>query len=531
MMMYYLSIIRVYIIINNLKIVEDDKMSDTLNNYWKQFKSGTDIRGIASEGVSGQSVNLTNEVIDKMTNGFALWLSNKTNKPTNTLTVAVGRDSRISGPRIISVVSETLVKYGIKVLDCGLASTPSMFMTTIDLECDGSVQITASHHPFNRNGLKFFTRDGGLEGSDISEILLFAQNDQKPLFYDNGSVSSVDYMSQYAQRLCDIIKKGVDAENYEKPLDGFKIIVDAGNGAGGFYAEKVLLPLGADIKGSQFLEPDGMFPNHIPNPENAEAMASICKAVINSNADLGVIFDTDVDRGGAVDCNGNEINRNRLVAVASAIALEGNDGGTIVTDSITSSGLKTFIEKDLGGIHHRFKRGYKNVINEALRLNKEGINCPLAIETSGHAAMRENYFLDDGAYLVTKIIIKMAQLKKEGKTLENLIATLEEPIESKEIRMNITESDFRACGERIINELLEYSEKQDGWNIAPDNREGVRVSFDKNNGDGWFLLRLSVHDPIMPLNIESNSIGGVNTIFNKLKVFLNSCQGIDTSNI
>ena len=355
MMMYYLSIIRVYIIINNLKIVEDDKMSDTLNNYWKQFKSGTDIRGIASEGVSGQSVNLTNEVIAKMTNGFALWLSNKTNKPTNTLTVAVGRDSRISGPRIISVVSETLVKYGIKVLDCGLASTPSMFMTTIDLECDGSVQITASHHPFNRNGLKFFTRDGGLEGSDISEILLFAQNDQKPLFYDNGSVSSVDYMSQYAQRLCDIIKKGVDAENYEKPLDGFKIIVDAGNGAGGFYAEKVLLPLGADIKGSQFLEPDGMFPNHIPNPENAEAMASICKAVINSNADLGVIFDTDVDRGGAVDCNGNEINRNRLVAVASAIALEGNDGGTIVTDSITSSGLKTFIEKDLGGIHQRFK--------------------------------------------------------------------------------------------------------------------------------------------------------------------------------
>ena len=145
--------------------------------------------------------------------------------------------------------------------------------------------------------------------------------------------------------------------------------------------------------------------------------------------------------------------------------------------------------------------------------------------------MRENYFLDDGAYLVTKIIIKMAQLKKEGKTLENLIATLEEPIESKEIRMNITESDFRACGERIINELLEYSEKQDGWNIAPDNKEGVRVSFDKNNGDGWFLLRLSVHDPIMPLNIESNSIGGVNTIFNKLKVFLNSCQGIDTSNI
>ena len=99
-----------------------------------------------------------------------------------------------------------------------------------------------------------------------------------------------------------------------------------------------------------------------------------------------------------MDRHGKEINRNRLVALASAIALEGNEGGTIVTDSITSDGLKAYIETTLDGVHHRFKRGYKNVINEAIRLNQEGVNCPLAIETSGHAAMRENYFLDDGAY-------------------------------------------------------------------------------------------------------------------------------------
>ena len=133
-------------------------------------------------------------------------------------------------------------------------------------------------------------------------------------------------------------------------------------------------------------------------------MDSICEAVRESGADLGVIFDTDVDRGGAVDSKGNEINRNRLVAVAAAIALEGNDGGMIVTDSITSSGLKQFIENDLGGKHYRYRRGYKNVIDKALELNAQGINCPLAIETSGHAAMRENYFLDDGAYLCTKLL-------------------------------------------------------------------------------------------------------------------------------
>ena len=105
---------------------------------------------------------------------------------------------------------------------------------------------------------------------------------------------------------------------YDKPLTGLKIVVDAGNGAGGFYAEKVLKPLGADTTGSRYLEPDGSFPNHIPNPENKEAMESITNAVKNNNADLGIIFDTDVDRAGAVLSDGSELNRNRIIAMLAA---------------------------------------------------------------------------------------------------------------------------------------------------------------------------------------------------------------------
>lgn len=498
-----------------------------MDKYWSQFKSGTDIRGIASEGVEGQNVNLTDEAVIAITKGFVKWLCDKTGKNSNTLTVAVGRDSRISGPRIMSAVENALISHGVKVFNCGLASTPSMFMTTVDLGCDGSVQITASHHPFNRNGLKFFTRDGGLESEDITALLENAESNSFAPLYDGGTTTETDYMSQYCEHLKDMIRKDVNSENYEKPLEGFKIVVDAGNGAGGFYANKVLAPLGADVTGSQFLEPDGMFPNHVPNPEDATAMEFISKAVLENKADLGVIFDTDVDRGGAVDSNGNEINRNRLVAVASAIALEGIKGGTIVTDSTTSAGLKIFIEEDLNGKHHRFKRGYKNVINEAIRLNKEGVDCPLAIETSGHAAMRENYFLDDGAYLCTKIIIKMAQLRKEGKDISTLTANLKEPVESREVRFKITDADFKQTGNRIIKELEEYAERQNGWTVADDSREGVRVSFGKNDGDGWFLLRLSVHDPIMPLNVESDSTGGVDIILDKLMVFLKSCSGLE----
>lgn len=497
-----------------------------LNEYWKQFKSGTDIRGIATDGVEGEDVNLTDEAVKKMSAGFVLWLANKMGKTTDKLVISIGRDSRISGPSIVAACSEVMKEAGVRVLDCGLASTPSMFMTTVDLGCDGALQITASHHPFNRNGLKFFTREGGLEGSDIEQILLYAQNDEQPKSFDGGEIIPTDYMSDYSARLRKMIMEGVNSDDYEHPLKGFKIAVDAGNGAGGFYASKVLKPLGADVSGSVYLEPDGMFPNHVPNPEAKEAMDSISKAVLSSGSDMGVIFDTDVDRGGAVDGKGHEINRNRLVAMAAAIALENNPGGTVVTDSTTSSGLKEFIESDLGGVHHRFKRGYKNVINEALRLNKEGVDCPLAIETSGHAAMRENYFLDDGAYLCTKLIIKMAQLRKESKSLEDLIASLKEPVESREIRFKITEHDFKTCGNRVLENLEAYA-KEHNWQLADDSREGVRISFVKGEGDGWFMLRLSVHDPILPMNVESDVEGGVDIIVNKAMKFLKTQNGIE----
>jgi len=497
-----------------------------LSSKYLSLKSGTDIRGVASDGVEGENVNLTDEIVAEITGGFALWLEKKTGGKCRDFTVAVGRDCRISGERIAAQVIATLVSCGAKVIDCGLSSTPAMFMTTVDLGCDAAVQITASHHPFNRNGLKFFVPSGGLDHGDILEILEYAEGGMRPEADAAGTSEKKNYMADYSRHLREFIKREVNAPDYEHPLAGFKIAVDAGNGVGGFYERDVLRPLGADTTGSRYLEPDGMFPNHIPNPENKDAMRSICDAVLESHADLGVIFDTDVDRGGAVDQNGKEINRNRLVALAACIALEKCPGGTVVTDSVTSSGLAEFIEQHLGGHHLRYRRGYKNVINKAVELKAQGISAPLAIETSGHAAMEENYYLDDGAYLCTKIIIKAAQLRHQGKTLDSLLAALKEPAEATEIRIKITDADFKATGERIIANLEQYAAKQSGWTIAPDNYEGVRINLDADNGDGWLLLRLSVHDPILPLNMESDRVGGVDIIKEKIMQFLRTQSGI-----
>jgi len=500
------------------------------NEAWKKLQNGSDIRGVALPGIEGQPVNLTPEIAKQIACSFGVWIAARTGKLLSELTIAVGNDSRLSAEALSSAVTQGLSMIGVTVVNCGLCSTPAMFMTTVmeGYKYDGSIMLTASHLPFNRNGLKFFTKDGGLEKSDITEILELAQEKIYTKAGKAGKIEALDFIRVYA---ADIVRKIRNKTGEERPLEGFRIVVDAGNGAGGFYADQVLKPLGACTEGSQFLEPDGSFPNHIPNPEDKAAMESVQKAVLEQKADFGIIFDTDVDRAGAVDRTGREINRNRIIALIAAIAIEEHPGATIVTDSITSSGLKKFIETELGGVHHRFKRGYKNVINEAIRLNREGVFTPVAIETSGHGALKENYFLDDGAYLIAKILIKMAQLKKKGQTIDSLIEKLEEPAEAKEFRMGISCTDFKTYGSSVIEKLGEFARKQEGWSIEPNNFEGIRVTCDKTHGDGWFLLRLSLHDPLMPLNVESNMAGGVETIMGVLRDFLRDFAELDTASL
>ncbi len=286
-----------------------------------------------------------------------------------------------------------------------------------------------------------------------------------------------------------------------KPFDGMKIIVDAGNGAGGFFA-KVLSTLGADTKGSQFLEPDGMFPNHEPNPENKEAMQAISSAVLENKADLGIIFDTDVDRAAIVTDDGMEINRNNLIAMIADVVLREHPGSVIVTDSITSDGLTEFIQKR-GGVHKRFKRGYKNVINESIRINTEEDNKSyLAIETSGHAALEENYFLDDGTFLVAKLLVEAAKLHQQGEKLQKLIADLRQPLDSREIRLKITEEDFKSYGAIVLEQFEKFTQEKN-WQIVSPNYEGVKASFD----GGWILVRMSLHEPVIPVNIEVDREG------------------------
>ena len=495
-----------------------------------KLQNGSDIRGVALEGIDGEHVNLTNEVCRNIGAAFALWLSAKIERSTDTLVIGIGRDSRLSGEALENALVEGLAAQRVSIVRCSLATTPAMFMGTVfeETNFDGSIMITASHLPSNRNGFKFFDKSGGLERADITEILRSAAAQQTTGDSSAPKCRSFDLIGRYSKHLQDAIRKGLNF-HAEKPLANLKIAVDAGNGAGGFFADKVLKALGADTSGSRFLEPDGTFPNHIPNPENKAAMEAAKTATVQSHSDLGLIFDTDVDRMSAVLSDGTEVNRDAIIAMTAAILAPDYPHSTIVTDSVTSDRLTFFLEQELGLTHLRYMRGYKNVINKCRELNEQGITSPLAMETSGHGALKDNYYLDDGAFLAVKLVTALANAKHAGKNIESLIEKLPPMVEEIELRFKIRGEDFKEYGTKILQAFKERAE-QAGFEL-PQSYEGVRISFKSAEAQGWMLLRLSLHDPVMPLNIESARKGDLAKLKAIARTLLEGFDRLDISEL
>lgn len=494
---------------------------------YSYLASGTDIRARAI----GEDATLTLDIAYRVGQAFVVWLAGNVSAGISPLPpkIAIGRDSRLSGEALVEACAQGMASMGADVLDFGMCTTPAMYQCLLEDApvAQASVMVTASHHPSDRNGMKFFTPSGGITSEQLHALLSLMAEELRPTTRP-GAINAYDYLSTYRAALVSVVQTKLD-DPVPCPLLGLHVVVDAGNGAGGFYAD-LLKGMGAWTEGSQYLEPDGRFPNHSPNPEDPHAMQSLSAAVVRQGADLGVMFDADCDRAAIVDASGLAINRNRLIALVSAMLLNQEPGLTIVTDSVTSSGLSRFIG-EWGGEHYRYKRGYRNVIDEAKRLNEMGINTPLAIETSGHAALRENNFLDDGMYLSTLLICECMKLKREGKAISSLLEGLQEPVESEEMRLSILAENYRDAGVKLIEAVMDYASDSPHWQVAPDNREGVRINCNLAGGqmNAWFLLRLSVHDPVLPLNIESDIPGGIRSILNELLPIIGEMSEIDIS--
>jgi phosphomannomutase len=466
-------------------------------------------------GPTGDGGEITPALAECLGYAFAMWLAAQKGTTSDHLILAVGRDHRPSGEALKQALIRGLTAADCDVYDAGVAPTAAMYLTIAgEAHADGAVMVTAGAQPEGWNGFKLMTRDGGLRPEEQREVLMRAQNTCVP----QRLVSELDALTPWRQRLYDMVRRRLD-DDVQCPLVGlFVVVFDFG--AGALFADAIE-EMGADVV--RVSPPGGAF-----NPDDAAAIEALSRAVTDNEADLGVALDADGTRCALVDQDGRPLSGNRLIALMAAILLEESPGATFVTDSVTSSGVARFIT-EWGGVHYRYKRGHLNVIAEAMRLNDEDIDCPLAIETSGHAAMRENFFLDDGAYLAAVVLCKALAMKRDGETLSSLIAELAEPVERAEIRMRILADDHRAAAQSAIEAVLSHTLENPEWHLATDNREGVRINFDLDGdmNNAWLLLRLSVHERVMPLNVESDVPGGVKRILTELYDLLKDDAELD----
>lgn len=482
---------------------------DTDSTRWLKLRSGSEIRG--PEGL------LTDDVAQKVGYAFACWLAERDGTTPDALKLAVGHDPRPSGARLKAALVRGITAADSDVLDCGLCAAPALFMTCQG-EADGAVMVTVSAASEKLNGLRFITAKGGLRDEDVAEVLRRAARTQVP----ERLVVPHDAAAPY----WDALRRAAAAwleDDALKPLLGMRVVVDGRGGAGRDYMD-FLASMGVEVEGSLPAE-EGF----LSDPFLPAAQKAVGRAVVENKADLGALFSASGDCAVLLDGEGRAVNPNRLIALISALLLNEKAGSTIVTDSVTSTGLTAFIA-EWGGVHYRFKRGYRYVIDEAIRLNDEGIDCPLAIETSGHAAFRENGFLDDGFYLVTRLICEALNRKREGQSLFDLLEGLREPVESVELRLPVLdEEDPSAASQEIVEALLSHTLENPAWQPAPDSREGVRITFNLDGGinNAWLQLRMSVHDPVMVLNAESDLPGGVKRILKELYALIGETELLD----
>lgn len=504
--------------------------------------SGSDIRGrfvdharlgsIASVAhelgriASGTQPPLTPLAAFCFGNAFARMLRRESPDNDKIITIVIGRDPREHGTRLADSFGRGCQSAdpNVRILYTGIATTPACAAFPRLFDVHAGVMVTASHLPKDRNGFKIYTRQGGYNSTAIKELGILAA-EYASEWYSKGILPPssgkdavmcdewVHYMDRYADSLIDAVKREVGSE---LPLKSLKIVFNAGNGSGGFF-KNVLESLGAQVF-AMHCEPDAEFPNGVPNPEYKAMIDETTKACQESHADLGIMLDTDADRCGFVAPRtiGNDgtksdyepLNRNRLIALLGVIMASQSPGCAIVTDSVTSEGLSDFLQGNLGLEHVRYIKGYANVINKAKELTESGQkNVEVAIETSGHCAMQENGYLDDGTYTAVKVVSLLA---KSDRSLLDLIVDMKEMDEISELRMETNNGSldtmkviFDFCALEIERASAMHSDiATKTWKIDTDNLEGIRVRI----GDGqFFLLRKSLHDPIISLQIEAVS--------------------------
>ena len=452
-----------------------------------------DIRGIAER-------DLTSPVIEALGRAFAAYI-----KPKGINTIAVGYDARVSSPRLCDDIVRGLTSSGMNVTIIGLCPTPVLYFSLFHLDPGAGVMITGSHNPAEFNGFKLCVGKDTIFGEEIQKIRRIMEKAES---IEHGAAGKEPGAMNYEPTAMSHSSKAInrpvlpDYKDYlkqqftryrEVPL---KVVLDAGNGTAGLAAPEIIRAMGCDVV-ELFSEPDGRFPNHHPDPTIPKNLAVLIDTVRSQKADIGIAFDGDSDRIGAIDEKGNILWGDQLMVIFSRDILADRPGATIVSEVKCSQTMYDDI-RARGGNAIMWKTGHS-----LIKAKMKDVHAALAGEMSGHLFFADRYYgYDDAIYAACRLVEILKKFRSRGDrsvTPSTLIADLPRTYNTPEIRFDCP--DYLKF--KVVEKAKDVFLRAEGLQQKPRDVitvDGIRAVFDK----GWGLIRASNTQPVLVMRFEAN---------------------------
>jgi phosphomannomutase / phosphoglucomutase len=396
--------------------------------------------------------------------------------------IVVGRDGRLSGPDMADGLVEGLRRAGRNVIDIGMAPTPVVYFAAYHLRTGSCVSVTGSHNPPDYNGFKIVVGGETLSGDAITDLHARIANDRLHEAPEPGTLHQRNIDEDYVQRIASDVQ-------LDRPL---RVVVDAGNGVAGGIAPQVLSAIGADVT-PLYCDIDGTFPNHHPDPSDAQNLVDLTSMVARLDADLGIAFDGDGDRLGVVTRDGQNIYPDRLLMLFAADVLERNPGAVIVYDVKCTGRLPGQILR-FGGSPLMWKTGH-SLIKAKMRETE----AELAGEMSGHFFFKERWYgFDDGIYAAARLLEILAA---RSESPAEVLSALPDGVSTPEIKVEAPGGDPHAFVERFRTKA-----SFEGGRLS--TIDGLRVDWN----DGWGLVRASNTTPVLVLRFDGDDADALRRI-------------------
>jgi phosphomannomutase/phosphoglucomutase len=422
-----------------------------------------DIRGVAD-------IELPDADVRDLGRALGTYLRRK-----NASKINLARDCRLSSDRLHDALLAGLLSTGCDVTDLGVVPTPLLYYSVFHLEAGGGIMITGSHNPSDYNGFKVMHGQSTIHGEEIQKVLKLIQNAD----FESGAGShrTIDIATPYVEEI---------ASQFQFPRR-LKVVADAGNGTAGPVISRILEKLNCDPI-PLFFEMDGRFPNHHPDPTQPENLAQLVSAVLENKADVGLAFDGDSDRIGAVDEKGTILYGDQLMIIYAREILSRKPGATVIGEVKSSQNMYDDIRAH-GGNAVMWKTGHS-----LIKAKMKETHAELAGEMSGHMFFADRYYgFDDALYAACRLL---EIVSNSPATLSSQLESLPVTLATPEIRVDCPDEKKFA----VVSAVREHFRNAPGVTDVIEI-DGARVNF----GKGWGLVRASNTQPVLVLRFEAQS--------------------------